>query len=172
MKVICAACGIEFNKPACHVKRVKTLFCSVKCHNKYQTRYQGKPCEVCGTVFKMRGNMHRYSTCPNPKCRSAKKRGERNGNWRGGVSDDHKRDMSTASYRHWRTAVYERDDYTCQLCGKRGGELQADHIKPWAYFAELRYTVSNGRTLCLMCHRSTFKEVFEWRKRLAEQASQ
>lgn len=29
-----------------------------------------------------------------------------------------------------RQMVFERDDYTCAYCGKRGGELQCDHIMP------------------------------------------
>ncbi len=55
-------------------------------------------------------------------------------------------------YRLWRTAVFERDDYTCLVCKTKGGNLQADHIKPWCEFAELRYVVSNGQTLCKKCH--------------------
>lgn len=58
-------------------------------------------------------------------------------------------------YRLWRTAVYERDNYTCQECGIRGGEINADHIKPWSLFPELRFSLENGRTLCVPCHKKT-----------------
>jgi len=57
--------------------------------------------------------------------------------------------------REWREAVFKRDDYTCQMCGVRGTYLEADHLKPWAYFPELRYKVNNGRTLCRPCHDTT-----------------
>jgi len=30
----------------------------------------------------------------------------------------------------WREKVFKRDNYTCQVCGKKGGYLIADHIKP------------------------------------------
>lgn len=64
--------------------------------------------------------------------------------------------MQSFDYKTWRRAVFERDDYTCQHCGQRGnGTLEADHIKPWALFKELRYDVNNGRTLCKSCHRKT-----------------
>lgn len=55
----------------------------------------------------------------------------------------------------WRKAVFARDDYTCQMCGVRGTYLEADHIKPWAYFKELRHEITNGRTLCKPCHNTT-----------------
>jgi 5-methylcytosine-specific restriction endonuclease McrA len=55
----------------------------------------------------------------------------------------------------WRKAVFERDDYTCMLCGKRGGVLEAHHILPFAYYPELRYEKSNGQTMCRKCHDRT-----------------
>ena len=62
-------------------------------------------------------------------------------------------------YKEWRVSVFERDDYTCQLCGERGGELNAHHIKPWAKFKELRYERSNGVTLCKACHDSLHRSI-------------
>ena len=64
-------------------------------------------------------------------------------------------DMSRLEYRLWREAVFERDDFTCVCCGQRGGNLNADHIKPYSTHPELRYAIDNGRTLCLECHKIT-----------------
>ena len=58
-------------------------------------------------------------------------------------------------YRKWRKLVFQRDGYTCQECGQVGGVLNADHIKPWALFPELRFELDNGRTLCVKCHKDT-----------------
>lgn len=58
-------------------------------------------------------------------------------------------------YKFWRESVFERDDYTCIECGDRGVYLNADHIKPFAYFPELRFSIENGRTLCVPCHTQT-----------------
>lgn len=85
--------------------------------------------------------------------------GEKNHSWKGGVSKINKTErqlvMNTVEYKLWRQAVFTRDNYACIWCGKRGGELNADHIKPWAYFPELRFAIDNGRTLCEPCHRKT-----------------
>ena len=58
-------------------------------------------------------------------------------------------------YKQWRKLVFEKDDYTCQMCGIKGKNLQADHIKSFAYFPKLRLDVNNGRTLCKNCHEQT-----------------
>lgn len=63
-------------------------------------------------------------------------------------------------YRDWRTAVFQRDDFTCQECGarSRAGEsvsLEAHHIEPVAVRPDLMFSVANGKTLCVSCHRKT-----------------
>jgi len=67
-----------------------------------------------------------------------------------------KRDKHGSAFdRDWRSAVFVRDDYTCQSCGKVGGKLQAHHIKPYKMFPELRLEIGNGITLCVDCHKKT-----------------
>ena len=66
----------------------------------------------------------------------------------------------SAEYRKWRNEVFRRDDYTCQLCKKRSRAgisvyLEADHILSFESYPELRFIVSNGRTLCKDCHKKT-----------------
>lgn len=81
--------------------------------------------------------------------------GEKSHFWRGGVSTDNERQRRSKEYRKWRSDVFERDDYTCQDCNKKGCRINADHIKPFAYYKDLRFELSNGRTLCVQCHRKT-----------------
>lgn len=81
--------------------------------------------------------------------------GETHYAWKGGVTPENQRERSSGKYAEWRTAILRRDNFTCQLCGIRGGRLQADHILSWATHKELRFELSNGRTLCVPCHKKT-----------------
>ena len=82
--------------------------------------------------------------------------GEKAPNWKGGITPINAKIRSSLEYKLWRNVVFERDNYTCILCGNnKSGNLNADHIKRWADFPELRYEVSNGRTLCINCHKKT-----------------
>ena len=82
-------------------------------------------------------------------------RGENHHNWKGGVSEQNRSIRNSLEYKLWRTAVFERDNFTCTFCGVRGEKIHADHIKPFATFRELRFEISNGRTLCVPCHKKT-----------------
>ncbi len=72
-------------------------------------------------------------------------------------------------YRQWRSDVFTRDDFTCRECDRRGGDMEAHHLKPFATIlrdnniktredaircAEL-WNINNGKTLCIACHRKT-----------------
>jgi 5-methylcytosine-specific restriction endonuclease McrA len=80
---------------------------------------------------------------------------ERAPNWQGGITPEHRAIRASYATIKWRKAVFERDNYTCQKCGKHGGELNADHELPFALFPALRFEVLNGRTLCKPCHQNT-----------------
>jgi 5-methylcytosine-specific restriction endonuclease McrA len=72
-------------------------------------------------------------------------------------------------YRKWREEIYNRDNWTCQECGIRGGKLHAHHK---IRFADLiienkiqsfeqgfnclkLWNINDGITLCVKCHRKT-----------------
>lgn len=102
------------------------------------------------------------------------KKGSEHYNWKGGRTSLDKIIRQTTQYKDWRIAVFERDNYTCQECSARSGNgkkivLNADHIEMFALLlrkhgidsvqnalicAEL-WNISNGRTLCVECHRKT-----------------
>lgn len=104
-----------------------------------------------------------------------------NPNWKNGISNLRRFIMRLPEYIRWRTQIFERDDYTCQECYKRGYKLNAHHIKPfrniyieflqlYSQFSPIEdketlvrlaityqpfWNINNGKTLCEECHKKT-----------------
>lgn len=102
--------------------------------------------------------------------KSLRMRGDRCNFWKGGVTPLQRTLRGCFNTRLWRSDIFTRDNYTCQICGKRGGELNADHypktfigilmeyeIKTYeeAINCEELWNINNGRTLCKECHKNT-----------------
>lgn len=97
-------------------------------------------------------------------------KGKNNPNYNGGKSVLRQVIMGLREYKEWRTNIFQRDNYTCQHCKKRGGYLEVDHIKPFikiirefniktnkqAQQCDELWDINNGRTLCRKCHTKTF----------------
>lgn len=87
-------------------------------------------------------------------------KGDKSYLWKGGKTALNTNIRHSLEYRLWRESVFERDNYTCVWCGAKSSKnnkvvLNADHIKPFAYYPELRFAIDNGRTLCIGCHKTT-----------------
>lgn len=67
-------------------------------------------------------------------------------------------DRDNDKYDTWRRAVYKRDKYVCQKCGKTDCEVHAHHIENWSTCIKKRYWLSNGITLCKECHEEFHKK--------------
>lgn len=134
----CLICSSSYYAKPYLIKRGYGNYCSMICYWKSKI---GKPMSNKGRPLSAN---HR-----------AKLSGENANNWQGGISTQNEIMRKRIEYRLWRIAVFTRDDYVCQFCNIRGGELHADHIKPFALYPELRFAIDNGRTLCVSCHKQT-----------------
>lgn len=131
----------------------KKKYCSSRC-GAIKTGRRGN-CVTCNTPIWIQSYRPNQKYC-SVSCGMLQRTGEKSPAWRGWLTEINKRARSTKAYIEWRLAVFKRDNYTCVECGDdRGGNLEADHIKPFAYFPELRTDVDNGRTLCSDCHKLT-----------------
>ena len=156
----CKTCNKEFKCNKASETRIPK-YCSRKCYakreitidtrNKMSKAKLGK--KVWNKGIKMwEGKEHPRGTLG---MKFPEKSGEKSIFWKGGVSSENELARKSPEYKMWRTSVFTRDNYTCVHCGKKGGRLQADHIKPFSKYKELRFDLNNGRTLCVQCHYKT-----------------
>lgn len=108
---------------------------------------KGKNIKYCGGGFK-KGNIA-WNKGRHPDYMQ----GKNHHAWKGGITPIHRAIRASVEYEEWRKKVFERDNYTCVKCGKIGDYLNADHIKRFAEYHELRFDINNGQTLCEDCHK-------------------
>ena len=114
-----------------------------------------RPEKIAKLSIRAREQVLRQGGVPNAKKFTKERGGANHHNWKGGITPEVMRIRMSEDTRIWRKAVYERDDYTCQGCGQRGGKLHAHHLKEFSKYPELRFVVDNGQTLCVKCHTKT-----------------
>lgn len=94
-------------------------------------------------------------------------KGDKNWNWKGGLSNPKIQIWNTTEYKLWRTSVFIRDNFTCKGCGihsekglSKTVQLEAHHILPRRDFPHLTFDISNGITLCKTCHDKTRRKEY------------
>lgn len=114
---------------------------------------------------KMKGNTYGFKKGRTPWNKGLRGflSGETHYNWKGGITPENIRIRQSSDYKDWRLVVLKRDNYICQLCNKRGGKLEVDHIKRFSLHPDLRLEINNGRTLCRDCHRETTNTTYSRR---------
>lgn len=105
-------------------------------------------------------------------------KGDKGSNWKGGITSIRGQIVNSFQYKQWRQRVFIKDDFTCQECGLRGGELNAHH-KNKTFFQLLEevklnlplfplyeavmiyspfWDVDNGETVHEKCHKQLHKK--------------
>ena len=158
----CKNCGIEMIVNESRITAGRGSFCSRQCLGKVAHLGKFHTEDAKRKIGAGNKNIPRTEEQKDflRKLRLGKKNpngaGEKCHFWKGGITPINMAIRNSLEYKLWRTAVFERDGYTCIWGGKEhGNKLNADHIKPFALFPELRFTIDNGRTLCVECHRKT-----------------
>lgn len=146
MIVNCFICTKEVNVKPCRIRNAN--YCSQKCYWKSK---KGKPASWLisnnAEIIKARISQNKTGIA------IPKLQGKNHPQWKGGIS---KTIWKSQPYQAWRKAVMRRDNFTCTNCGdSKGGNLEADHIRPRYWYPELTFDLNNGRTLCKPCHKAT-----------------
>lgn len=146
--IVCPECGLK--------KSIYDAFCGNSCAGKWKYRNSDRVREAIKKGIEIAQANAPGRPSPLKGIPRLYLRGINNPAWRGGVyTKERQLAMSRVEYKNWRISVFKRDEFTCQKCHTKGCELNADHILPWKLFPELRYSIKNGRTLCVSCHRKT-----------------
>lgn len=129
-----------------------------------------KKCIVCNESIKVKPCRYERTKFCSILCRNINNRnrkpwnyglnnywlvGIRNPNWRGGITKLGDKIRKSRKYKIWRESVFRRDNFTCVICNKIGGDIHAHHVLPFSLFYESRFDIENGRTLCMGCHKKT-----------------
>lgn len=105
--------------------------------------------------------------------------GEKNNWWKGGITKLERMIRNSTEAKQWKQSIFEKNNFTCQICGIRGGYLHAHHIKRFAnitqeFLSEYKqfspiddkyvlvrlattykpfWDIENGITYCKQCHK-------------------
>ena len=168
-ELTCENCGEKFtatNKRAryCSKCRYKEQGKKISGHN--HPKYNGGKivkCDNCGrelhiTLSEYKNHKHHFCS---KECYGKWKRvqvqGKNNPAYKPELTDEYRQqyieDKRVGSKMdEWRKQVFERDNYTCQHCGKETHNNRAHHKDGYNWCIDRRHDVDNGVTLCKECH--------------------
>lgn len=153
IKTNCANCGKEIIRQAYRMKNHN--YCNASCQMQYEYAH-GRPRNPSEAIHKAASEL----------------RGEKRYNWKGGKKEWKLKIYDfyyNTSWAQLRAKIYERDKWTCQICGvhcdKKQNRIQCHHIVP--YRINQDNSEGNLITLCVSCHRREEAKYY-WKLRKAD----
>ena len=133
--------------------------------------YCGKPIKVVKSKIK-KDNFHFCNRECQGKWQSENRKGKNNPTWNHNLSDEERNNSRHRNriegYNLFIVSVLKRDDYTCQITGKRGGKLEVHHLNCFSDFKEGRTDLDNCITLSKEIHK-LFHKIYGNRHNTKEQ---
>jgi len=196
IKKKCLICGDEFEIYPYKIKKGIGICCSPKCQHKWQSKYRrGKNNPFYNkhhseiSKIKISESNKGRKTKPFSKEHKEKiglafigRTGKNHPAWKGDkcISPMRKRIWQSIKYQQWRQDIFIRDNFICQKCNQKGGDLEVHHhkksfknllkeVKKYLpllslYEGAMIYSplwdIKNGITLCKKCHNKTKRRVY------------
>lgn len=181
-KKFCEICGKEIEVKPSQIKNNEGRFCSIKCKNIFQSVSQKGRILGLETKQKIKmkaiGRKHSFETIQKMRLSNSNRKhseetkkkigigqvlaikegrriisvGDKNPNWKGGLTVIIRGMRRSFEYSQWRKDVLRRDNNTCQRCMKINVRI-VHHIKEFSKYPDVRFDRNNGITLCEYCHK-------------------
>ena len=168
---LCDYCGKPIKLTKYKIENSDHHFCNKECYDKWQSKKEEVLCDYCGKLINLpkcyvkRSNHH---FC-DKECFSKWNAGENSSSWNPNLTDEDRQDRRLIEgYNNFIKQVLERDDYTCRLTNKRGGNLEVHHLNCYSDFKEGRTDINNCITLSKEIHR-LFHKIYGNRHNTKEQ---
>jgi len=169
-KFICTKCGKEFFRKKWERKRTKNPICSIKC---YKKSLKKELVCICGKSFEAYPSRIKYYSELFCSC-DCRIKNQGTLNPKPNLDPEYEKFSrslrSKAKYLIWKKNCLERDNFSCNKCGRKS-QLTVHHLQTVWSFVErhgmnieeietdpLFYNIENGITLCRACHMSNHKK--------------
>lgn len=182
----CDNCGKRCSQIKAQYNQAKHHFCNHKCMGEWRNKQPSKAkvqyiCKECGIEFERFRSVGTGDFCSN-SCKSSYW-GKRNSSFYiDGRTPLRFLIKNSSKYDNWRLFIMDRDNYTCQECGKTNCKLHVHHRVGFSELFDsfmknnsdeknkdkllenaMKYkpfwNVNNGKTLCIVCHKEKHPEI-------------
>lgn len=130
---------------------LRMVFCNDECKKaEYKAKRIMFKCDYCGKDSEF--SKHRYERCKYHYCSEEcgdKGKGkfhskENSHMWNEELTQEEREEgRNTTEYRQFRTKAFEHYNFTCDITGKRGGDIVVHHLDGYSWFKEGRTSLEN-----------------------------